>query len=1015
MQQEPSKIRLKLSPQAERYARRDAPRESRLMAARGALPLPALELATVLFALMHDPDAEVKSTARDSLEGLPESVLGPVLSRTGAPRPALAPGPRLPRAGGAARADRAQPGHRRRHHRLPGRPALQARGRHRLEQPGADDPRARDRRGARQQPAHRARRDRPHPLLPGRRGPGRGRGVGSGRRSARSTRRPPCAPCSARSSAASRAAWSRRREGERRGDATNLYAMIQKMTVFQKIKLARLGNKEARGLLVKDRNKVVAISAISSPKITTNEVIAIAQSRNVHDEVLRMVAMNRLWTRAYRVKLALATNPKCPQVMAMKFVNYLQDSGPEGDHEEQGRTHRGVDARTPHADEEGKDLMAKVSSRDAQVNARIVYWGVEGAGKTANLHAAYAKLRPDHRGELRSVPTRLDPSVSYEVLPIGLGDIAGVRTQIELVAVPGPAEQAPTRKQLLDQVDGVVLVVDSQPERVDANIASFEELRQALRAYGRQIEDVPLVVQYNKRDLADPYALEDLHRKLDVKGAVVFEAVATDGTGVLQTLSTISKRVIRSAARVGRRRRRGPALPAADRRRSRRACRGAAASAASARQRAPPPAWSARSSRRPSIPSTPRSAPPPARPRRCSTAPPGSRRTSSHEPEAPRLARPPARRERRARQRDRRRRGAHRARAGGRGGPPLGRRADAPDRSPAWRTAAADAQADRHLLRLRRGAPAAARGSSRTRTSSSAPSSTPTRRPRASGCAALERGLARTLEAHLSSDLAALAADSEPVRRGRRQPRRGLRRAFPRGLRTRRADRDAAGRASALGLRRQPARPQGRAVAGAARGGRVLQPDGRRRRAVPAHARDRARRDRSRGRLADAARPRGARAARARRGGRRARAVAEDPGSDRRRHRRPRGRRGAPAAPARQGRPPGLPDRARAPRRRIRALRAAGARGPRARRPEPPPLDPPGCLLRRRPRVRRAARAARRQDHRARAGARGAAQPGRALRRGARGARPARRPRRRWPSGCTSSARSSRCAPDAAS
>jgi hypothetical protein len=113
-------------------------------------------------------------------------------------------------------------------------------------------------------------------------------------------------------------------EGEA-GDSSNLYALIQKMTVFQKIKLARLGNKEARGLLVKDRNKVVAISAISSPKITTNEVIGIAQSRNVQDEVLRMIAMNRLWTRAYRVKHALATNPKCPQVMAMKFVNYLQD------------------------------------------------------------------------------------------------------------------------------------------------------------------------------------------------------------------------------------------------------------------------------------------------------------------------------------------------------------------------------------------------------------------------------------------------------------------------------------------------------------------------------------------------------------------------------------------------------------------------------------------------------------------------------------------------------------------
>jgi signal recognition particle receptor subunit beta len=190
--------------------------------------------------------------------------------------------------------------------------------------------------------------------------------------------------------------------------------------------------------------------------------------------------------------------------------------------------------------------MAKVSREAAEVNARIVYWGMEGAGKTANLRAAYSKLRPDHRGQLRDVPSRLDPTVSYEVLPIALGEIAGIRTQIEMVAVPGHPEQAPTRKQLLDQVDGVVLVVNAEAGQADANVASFEELRQALAAYGRSLADVPLVVQYNKRDLGDPYALEDLHRKLEPGSAPVFEAVASEGTGVLQTLSTISKLVIRS-------------------------------------------------------------------------------------------------------------------------------------------------------------------------------------------------------------------------------------------------------------------------------------------------------------------------------------------------------------------------------------------------------------------------------------------------------------------------------------
>ena len=190
--------------------------------------------------------------------------------------------------------------------------------------------------------------------------------------------------------------------------------------------------------------------------------------------------------------------------------------------------------------------MAELSRDDLGVNARILYWGIQGAGKTTNLHAAFAKLRPDHRGTLRDVPTPLDPSVTYEVLPISLGDIAGVRTQIEMIAVPGGHEQAPTRKQLLDHVDGVVLVVDSQRERVNENIANFEELRHSLAAYGRSLDEIPVVVQYNKRDLTDAYALEDLHRKLELSGAPVFEAVATEGTGVLQTLSTISKRVIRS-------------------------------------------------------------------------------------------------------------------------------------------------------------------------------------------------------------------------------------------------------------------------------------------------------------------------------------------------------------------------------------------------------------------------------------------------------------------------------------
>jgi mutual gliding-motility protein MglA len=190
--------------------------------------------------------------------------------------------------------------------------------------------------------------------------------------------------------------------------------------------------------------------------------------------------------------------------------------------------------------------MAKVTPEAAEVNARILYWGIDGAGKRSSLRGVYTKLRPDHRGKMSEVPTRLDPSIVYTVLPIELGDIASMRTRIELIAVPGGPEQAPTRKQLLDQVDGVVLVIDSDPSRTDENAAMVDELRKGLAEYARRLDDLPLVVQYNKRDLTDDYGIDELHRRLGLGGATVFESVATDGRGLLQTLSTISKKVIRA-------------------------------------------------------------------------------------------------------------------------------------------------------------------------------------------------------------------------------------------------------------------------------------------------------------------------------------------------------------------------------------------------------------------------------------------------------------------------------------
>ncbi len=182
----------------------------------------------------------------------------------------------------------------------------------------------------------------------------------------------------------------------------------------------------------------------------------------------------------------------------------------------------------------------------AEVNARIVLWGIEGSGKTTTLETIHAKLREDLRGELRREPTRLDPTVFYESLPITLGEVGGVGTRIELIAVPGAPDQAMTRKQLLDEVDGIVLVLDCSPERIRDNGPAIEELKQSLAAYGQRLDAFPLVLQYNKRDVADPFAIEDLHRQIGFDQAAVFETIATTGHGILPTLTTISKHVVRA-------------------------------------------------------------------------------------------------------------------------------------------------------------------------------------------------------------------------------------------------------------------------------------------------------------------------------------------------------------------------------------------------------------------------------------------------------------------------------------
>jgi signal recognition particle receptor subunit beta len=187
--------------------------------------------------------------------------------------------------------------------------------------------------------------------------------------------------------------------------------------------------------------------------------------------------------------------------------------------------------------------MARAGSR-SEMHARIVFWGPEGSGKSTSLREMHARLKADAKGDLKQVPTRLDPTVTYEEFPIQIGKGSG-RTELYITAVPGGPEHGPTRKQLLDQVDGIVLVLDAQADRMQANLDSVDELRSHLEAYGRSIEDIPVVVQYNKRDIGDSFAIEETHRQLGLTDTAVFETTATEGVSILHSLTTISKRVVR--------------------------------------------------------------------------------------------------------------------------------------------------------------------------------------------------------------------------------------------------------------------------------------------------------------------------------------------------------------------------------------------------------------------------------------------------------------------------------------
>ncbi|HVG43516.1 MAG: GTP-binding protein [Longimicrobiaceae bacterium] len=190
--------------------------------------------------------------------------------------------------------------------------------------------------------------------------------------------------------------------------------------------------------------------------------------------------------------------------------------------------------------------MSMINYASREINCKIVYYGPGLCGKTTNLEYVYEKVSPNTRGKLISLATETERTLFFDFLPVDLGAIRGFKTRFHLYTVPGQVYYNASRKLILKGVDGVVFVADSQVERLDANIESMHNLYENLAEYGLDLREIPFIVQYNKRDLPNTSSLQELEAQLNPNRVPHFEAVATRGIGVFDTLKAVSKQVIKS-------------------------------------------------------------------------------------------------------------------------------------------------------------------------------------------------------------------------------------------------------------------------------------------------------------------------------------------------------------------------------------------------------------------------------------------------------------------------------------
>ena len=188
--------------------------------------------------------------------------------------------------------------------------------------------------------------------------------------------------------------------------------------------------------------------------------------------------------------------------------------------------------------------MALINLAAREINYKIVYYGCGLSGKTTNIQYIHKRVNPAAKGRLVSIATEEERTLYFDFLPLSLGDVKGLRTRFHVYTVPGQSFYNASRKLVLQGVDGVVFVVDSQVSRLDENVDSYLNLWDNLMSQGEDLSKLAVVLQMNKRDLGSIFSVADLNELLNHTHSPLVEACALTGAGVFETLKTICKQVI---------------------------------------------------------------------------------------------------------------------------------------------------------------------------------------------------------------------------------------------------------------------------------------------------------------------------------------------------------------------------------------------------------------------------------------------------------------------------------------